>query len=76
MDVLKLKMEILERVMQTNDESILAQLKRILSPNTGNSDFADELSDQQISDIKKGLKEAEQGKVKDWNVAMDRLNGQ
>ena len=76
MDVLKLKMEILERVMQTNDESILAQLKRILSANTGNSDFADELSDQQISVIKKGLKEAEQGKVKDWNVAMDRLNGQ
>lgn len=75
MSVLKLKMKVLQGVMQTESESLLSQLDNILSSAEPGSDFADELSDFQIAEIRKGLKDAEEGKVVDWDVAMDRLNG-
>jgi len=61
MDVLKLKLEVLERVMQTEDESILSQLKNILL-GTQKNDFGTHFSESQLASIKRGKKQLEEGK--------------
>ena len=73
MDVLKLKMEVLEKVMQTEDEDLLGQLKDLLSRGTKSKDFADDLTDEQWNEVNASLKELEEGRGIPWEEAMKTL---
>ncbi|NRS89044.1 hypothetical protein HNQ02_001964 [Flavobacterium sp. 7E] len=64
MDIQLEKQEIIERLLQTNDESIIASIKSLLTKDK--KDFWEELTPEQQNDIKLSLQEFAEGKVSDF----------
>ena len=64
MDIQTLKYEIIEWVTKTNDSSLLKALKSIKDSNaTAAADWYDELSDEEIASINRGIENHEKGEV-------------
>lgn len=64
MDIQLEKQEIIERLLQTNDESIIASIKSLLTKEK--KDFWEELTEVQQTEISLSLREFEEGKVSDF----------
>lgn len=64
MDIQLEKQEIIERLLQTNDESIIASIKSLLTKEK--KDFWEELTQEQQNEISLSLQEFEEGKVSDF----------
>lgn len=64
MDIQLEKQEIIERLLQTNDESIIASIKSLLTEEK--KDFWEELTQEQQNEISLSLQEFEEGKVSDF----------
>ncbi|NRT13296.1 hypothetical protein [Flavobacterium sp. 14A] len=64
MDIQLEKQEIIEQLLQTNDESIIASIKSLLTKDK--KDFWEELTPEQQNDIKLSLQEFADGKVSDF----------
>ena len=64
MDIQLEKQEIIERLLQTNDESIIASIKSLLTKEK--KDFWEELTQEQQDEISLSLQEFEEGKVSDF----------
>ena len=64
MDIQLEKQEIIERLLQTNDESIIASIKSLLTKEK--KDFWEELTEVQQTEISLSLQEFEEGKVLDF----------
>ena len=64
MDIQLEKQEIIERLLQTNDESIIASIKSLLTKEK--KDFWEELTEEQQNEISLSLQEFEEGKVSDF----------
>jgi hypothetical protein len=64
MDIQLEKLELIKRIAETNDFSIIEAFKNILK--TEKKDFWDELSEEQKLDINLSLKEFDEGKFSDF----------
>ena len=64
MDIQLEKQEIIEQLLQTNDESLIASIKSLLTKDK--KDFWEELTPEQQNDIKLSLQEFADGKVSDF----------
>lgn len=64
MDIQLEKQEIIERLLQTSDESIIASIKSLLTKEK--KDFWEELTQEQQNEISLSLQEFEEGKVSDF----------
>lgn len=64
MDIQLEKQEIIERLLQTNDESIIASIKSLLTKEK--KDFWEELTQEQQNEISLSLQEFDEGKVSDF----------
>ena len=62
MNIQTLKYEIIEWVTKTNDRSLLKALKSIKDSNA-TADWYDELSDEEIASINRGIENHEKGDV-------------
>ena len=62
------KSELMKLLAETNDESIIASIKKIFS--TKKKDFWDELKEEQKEEIKKGIEDFENGRVYSYDEVM------
>jgi predicted transcriptional regulator len=57
------KLNLIEWITKLNDSSIVEKLKNIKEEYTNTKDWWDELTNEEIASINKGLKDIEEGKV-------------
>ncbi len=63
MNIHALKYEIIEWITRTNDNALLNTLKSIKDSNAASADWYDELNDEEIKSIDRGIKNHEKGEV-------------
>lgn len=62
------KSELMKLLSETNDESIIASIKKIFT--TQKKDFWDELSDEQKAEINKGIEDFDKGRIHSYAEVM------
>ena len=65
MDIQLEKQEIIERLLQTNDESIIASIKSLLTKEK--KDFWEELTQQEKEGIEEGIEDFKNGNTTSWD---------
>jgi hypothetical protein len=63
MNIQTLKYEIIEWITRTNDNSLLKTLKSIKDSNASTTDWYNDLSNEEIESINRGIKNHEKGEV-------------
>ncbi|OYX86027.1 MAG: hypothetical protein B7Y83_02825 [Flavobacteriales bacterium 32-34-25] len=64
MDIQLEKLELIKLLAETNDESIIASIKKIF--NSKQKDFWDDLTEEQKHEIEKGERQIERGEFVDF----------
>lgn len=57
------KLKLIEWLIKTKDESVIEKVKQIKESNKENDDWADSLTEYELSAIKRGLEDVENGEV-------------
>lgn len=65
MDIQLEKKEIIEQLLQTNDESIIASIKHLLTKEK--KDFWEELSPEEKEGIEEGIEDFKNGNTTSWD---------
>ena len=65
MDIQLEKQEIIERLLQTNDESIIASIKSLLTKEK--KDFWEELTEEEKAGIEEGIEDFKNGNTTSWD---------
>jgi hypothetical protein len=63
MNIQALKYEIIEWITRTNDNSLLKTLKTIKDSNTATADWFDDLSQEEIDSLNRGISDHDKGDV-------------
>ncbi|CAN5798670.1 hypothetical protein BH24BAC1_BH24BAC1_41650 [soil metagenome] len=63
MNTQALKNEIMEWISRTNDNSLLKILKSIKDSNAGTTDWFDDLSQEEIDSLNRGIEDHEKGNI-------------
>jgi len=71
MNIEATKLELMQLLLQTQKESLLAKIKQIFEEDT--TDWWDELSEEEIQSIKKGIEDADNGKLIEHEEVMKRI---
>ncbi|AWG21185.1 hypothetical protein FFWV33_06360 [Flavobacterium faecale] len=65
MDIQLEKLEIIRQLLETNDETIIASIKKVFTREP--KDWWDDLNESQKEEIQLSLQEAEEGKYSDFD---------
>ncbi|NRT16027.1 hypothetical protein HNP99_002389 [Flavobacterium sp. 28A] len=65
MDIQLEKQEIIEQLLQTNDESLIASIKSLLTKDK--KDFWEELSPEEKEGIEEGIEDFKNGNTTSWD---------
>jgi len=71
MDIEATKLELMQLLLQTQKESLLAKIKQIFEEDT--TDWWNELSEEEIQSIKKGIEDADNGKLIEHEEVMKQF---
>ena len=69
MDIQLEKIELMKKLLETNDESVIESIKNIFS--TSKKDWWEELTAEQKEILAESLKQADKGEVHDFNTFIE-----
>ena len=72
MNIETTKLELMHLLLQTQKESLLAKLKKVFEEEQ--TDWWDEMTEEEKQDIKKGLSQADEGEFVDNETVMKRFD--
>ena len=71
MDIRSLKIELVKQILESESKELLDKLHSILKRE--DSDFWNELSDDQKEEVEIGRRQVRNGETEDWEILKDRL---
>ncbi len=69
MDIQLEKIELMKKLLETNDESVIESIKNIFS--TSKKDWWEELTEEQKEILEESLKQADKGEVHDFKAFIE-----